>query len=567
MKKIIILIILLSNISYAQDTKNRIAVLDIKSNVLSEQEKAFYTEIIRTHIVPIKDLMLITRENIMTLLPPNTSLEECIGVCEVETGRKIGARFIITSEVLKVKNEYCFYIKIHDVTTSEVLDQDHACHENDNLKIKIEKLSNKLIASLFKKDSYFYSTPDYKNYNDTNELFLINFSIKPADAEVFVNGIQHKKNMYIAKGKHTILIKRKDYYTLKKVININKDEEFSYELKPKFGNLYIFDEILVKVNGKKQKTPLHIKTKKGKKYKIEIFDKCYKHQNYEIILKEGESKIINPIKRKVKVTISSENIFGEQIKGKVFAGSSELGVTPLEKYIWVCNDTLRLRYKDKISIFKVKNLDKESNRNIIFKVKTKDSFTYNKVKTKDSFIYKQDNELLDINDDKQVIKRAIDAHRKTIRFNSLQRFSSKENARYSSKEYTKYALNSKSFIKTKDDHFKHSFYATILTSSFLVAGLGLYNLNNCNEDLSLYCKKDAKYYASSGILFIGLTGMLTSGIYWAYDYKCHWLTGFQKYKSCPKERKKFSKEEKRSFDIMLMLYGKKTGSVNLSYKF
>ena len=42
-----------------------------------------------------------TQENIEVLLPPNTKLEDCTSECQVETGRTIGARYIITSEVLR----------------------------------------------------------------------------------------------------------------------------------------------------------------------------------------------------------------------------------------------------------------------------------------------------------------------------------------------------------------------------------------------------------------------------------------------------------------------------------
>lgn len=580
MKHIIIIILLLSNVSYAKNTKDRIAVLNIKSNILSKDEKVFYTELIRKNVLSVKNLILITKENITALLEPGTNIEECVGTCEVETGRKVGAKYVITSEVLKVNSQYCFYIKIHDVITSEALFTKDACHLNTNLSKKINDKSKELIKSLFENDSYFYSSLTRKDFEDTNKLFLVNFDIKPGDAKVFINGIQYNnKSMSIAKGQHDIVVKRKDYYTIRKTINVNRDEQFYYELKPKFGNLYVFDKIFVRVNGKKEKTPFNIKTKKGKKYKIEILDKCYEHEKIEVTLKEGESKIINPTKKKVKVTILSENILGEQIKGDVYMGSVKIGRTPLEKYIWVCNNTLSLSYKDSVSIFETKNLDKTRNRNIIFKVKTRDSFIYNREK----FVYKkrkkiktgiyEDNEIFDINDDKQVIKKANSAYRKSLLFREENKVKEREeDKRYVSKEYSRYLPNNiqSGFnkLKSKDNHLKHSFYGTILTSSFIVTGLGMYNAINCNKQfLSDYCKKDVKYYASAGMIFVGISGVLISSIAWAYDYKCHWLTGFQKYKSCPKERKNFNRLQRKTFEIMLILDSKKSGSINLKYNF
>ena len=86
-----------------QDTR-RIAVLDFKNQAnLTSFEISAFTGLVRASASQLSGYIVMTTENIRTLLPPDKALEDCIGECEVETGRMLQAAFIVTGEVGRVE--------------------------------------------------------------------------------------------------------------------------------------------------------------------------------------------------------------------------------------------------------------------------------------------------------------------------------------------------------------------------------------------------------------------------------------------------------------------------------
>ena len=67
-------------------------------------------------------LRLMTRENMVSLLEASgKKLEECEGECEVETGRRLGADWVISGEVIKLGATYRLDLRIHDTHEGRML--------------------------------------------------------------------------------------------------------------------------------------------------------------------------------------------------------------------------------------------------------------------------------------------------------------------------------------------------------------------------------------------------------------------------------------------------------------
>ena len=68
------------------------------------------------------DYALLTRENIEQILQDNEVDPSCIeGTCEVETGRNIGAEWIITGDVAKLEGKYFLTLKLYQTDTGQLL--------------------------------------------------------------------------------------------------------------------------------------------------------------------------------------------------------------------------------------------------------------------------------------------------------------------------------------------------------------------------------------------------------------------------------------------------------------
>jgi TolB-like protein len=110
--------------------KKRIAVLDFRNPAgLKNQEIDYLTDLIRgvaRDALPRHQYILMTKENIQDMLPPGKNLAECEGECEVETGRAIGADYLVTGEVLSFGGQLRLSMKLYDVTTGDLLSSKRA---------------------------------------------------------------------------------------------------------------------------------------------------------------------------------------------------------------------------------------------------------------------------------------------------------------------------------------------------------------------------------------------------------------------------------------------------------
>ena len=97
--------------------KPRVAVLTLRNRIeMTQSEVDYLTSLVRqaTADYLAKDYVIMTQENIEVLLPPDTNLDDCVSECQVETGRVIGAHYIITGEVLRFGKTLRLTIRMHE---------------------------------------------------------------------------------------------------------------------------------------------------------------------------------------------------------------------------------------------------------------------------------------------------------------------------------------------------------------------------------------------------------------------------------------------------------------------
>ncbi len=153
LKKIFILSLLLMNFLQAQDQRGRIAVLQIHNKTsLKAEEVSFLSAQIqqKIQVKAIKRYQVMTQENILALLPPNQTLEDCtLTECEVDTGRLLGADLIVTGQLLKFgtgKESLRLTLKLHETATGNLL-LSHTIKANNanDLENKLEKALDGMI--------------------------------------------------------------------------------------------------------------------------------------------------------------------------------------------------------------------------------------------------------------------------------------------------------------------------------------------------------------------------------------------------------------------------------------
>ena len=92
----------------------RLAVLDFKDEAqLPQFELASLADSVRGAALNAP-FMVMTKENMITLLPPGTELESCVGECEVEVGRKIGAHYLITGQIGSIDGQLQLLLRLYE---------------------------------------------------------------------------------------------------------------------------------------------------------------------------------------------------------------------------------------------------------------------------------------------------------------------------------------------------------------------------------------------------------------------------------------------------------------------
>jgi PEGA domain len=111
------MILLFHQAAAAQDGYRVAALEFLNKTEISQDEARHLTEIVREtalQTLPADQFIILTHENIKSMLPPDMSLAKCVsGSCEVDVGRKIGVDYIVTGEVFRFSGELRVRIKLH----------------------------------------------------------------------------------------------------------------------------------------------------------------------------------------------------------------------------------------------------------------------------------------------------------------------------------------------------------------------------------------------------------------------------------------------------------------------
>lgn len=130
----------------------RLAVLELQDSAgLAAEELAYLSDLLRgiaLRLLP-KRYFLMTRENLLAQLPPGQALSDCLGGCEIETARRVGADFVISGQLLRFGSELRLNLKLHDSASAALLAQAQASAEQlKALEFALGAAARRLLAPL-----------------------------------------------------------------------------------------------------------------------------------------------------------------------------------------------------------------------------------------------------------------------------------------------------------------------------------------------------------------------------------------------------------------------------------
>jgi TolB-like protein len=103
-----------------------VAVLELRNKLQGGSEGvdvAYLTDMVRGAILEsVSGARVITRENILVLLQAQgKTLADCEAECEVDTGRRLGAEYVVTGEVLRFGTALKVNLKLHETANGQLL--------------------------------------------------------------------------------------------------------------------------------------------------------------------------------------------------------------------------------------------------------------------------------------------------------------------------------------------------------------------------------------------------------------------------------------------------------------
>jgi len=132
----------------------RVAVLELRNRAgLTNDEADYLTDKVRdaaSRSLANRGFLIITRESMEELLPPGTNLTECTdATCEVEIGRRVGADYIVSGEIIRFSGEYRINLKAHQCLSGAFLGSEAAKGQNlMNLEESISQVSTRLFSQV-----------------------------------------------------------------------------------------------------------------------------------------------------------------------------------------------------------------------------------------------------------------------------------------------------------------------------------------------------------------------------------------------------------------------------------
>ena len=92
---------------------------------ISKGERIFLTDKLRSKAIEVlptyNNFVIMTRDNILTMLPPGSTLEECEGECLVQTGKNISADYVAQARVGQFGSDLTLTVELYETASGKML--------------------------------------------------------------------------------------------------------------------------------------------------------------------------------------------------------------------------------------------------------------------------------------------------------------------------------------------------------------------------------------------------------------------------------------------------------------
>ena len=300
---------------------------------------------------------IMTRENIIAMLPPDKSVEDCEGGCLVETGKNISADYIAQARVGNFGKSLSVTVELYETASGRLLSSfiGRGKDAEDLLK-KIENKAPALFSAIKGGQEFSGGSEGFSGFQEgesfsmnANRQYLVRVNSRPEGAMVSVDGRPKCKstpcNVQLVSGNHNFSFALDMYFDKDSSVNVQSNEQqISVALLPNFGELNLepkqraygnVSELAINIDGKGQKSR-KVRLSAGKHH-VEIKHRCYEPMSFDVNVKNGSELDFD---RAMQPAMGGLSLMAEGENGPesvpVFVDGKQVGKTPYQESVPIC---------------------------------------------------------------------------------------------------------------------------------------------------------------------------------------------------------------------------------------
>ena len=347
-------------------TPIKIAVLEFRNPAgLAEQEVDYITDLARSAAarLPPTRYFVMTRENILEQLPPDTDLATCVGECEVETGRNVGADLVLTGEVVRFGRSLRTVMRLHDTRTGRLVGTERASgKEVDALEGPVEQAATRLLGRVTPQAAS--PPPGSGRIGETPQAWepagqdpvLVRFASDPPGAVVVVDDRVLCRDTRggcarnIAPGPHRVSMQLEDYEPRTEQVVAAPGLEVDWKLVPDLALVSVVSDppgLEVLLGGKSVgKSPLKGHRVPPGVHELLVTSPCHYDSGERVELKRGESRRISvELKpREAAIEVTAADADGNAVGAEVRVDGEAVGTTPGTFKVSLCSKRVEVRH-------------------------------------------------------------------------------------------------------------------------------------------------------------------------------------------------------------------------------
>ena len=233
-----------------------------KSKV-SLTDRQFLTNVLREEAVKqlpaAQNYTIMTRDNILQMLPPGKSIEDCEGTCLVETGKNISADFVCQARMGSFGGAFSLSAELYETAGNKLIASfnGQGSDINELLDLILQK-APKFFKSIKNEkddseDSDFVNVGDLGDFTVTegnnvvgHKKFMVEIVTTPSGAIPTIDGKGIPKcpqtpcKVQVVEGKHRFIVTHELYKDAEALVEINENnQKVELKLSPNFGLLSI----------------------------------------------------------------------------------------------------------------------------------------------------------------------------------------------------------------------------------------------------------------------------------------------------------------------------------------